>query len=241
MGTHGSFGLRFDTDIHDQLSGLYIPSPGAHHKMLIALDTETTGVPLWSYPDPFCPKQVVAWPRLVSVAWQVVTPGVTPAPEELVARPDGFVIPTGASNVHGISTARATEVGKPLVTILDRLLQVLNTCQDDDEVVVIAAYNYEFDYGVLVAECTRLGHPLGARLGTVQWQCVMRLVKQAGNHDRYLNLKRAVELYAPNHHSSRFHSASGDVTALVALMLARALTHGQRRRHQERRGVSAVG
>jgi len=188
--------------------------------MLIALDTETTGVPLWSYPDPTCPKQVVAWPRLVSVAWQKVTGGISAAPQELIAKPNGFVIPDGASNVHGISTEKALSVGISLVTILDRLLKLLDDHADD--VVVIAAYNYEFDYGVLVAECTRLQHPLGKRLGAVQWQCVMRMVKHVGNHPRYLNLRKAVETYVPNHTARNFHSASGDVSALVALMLATA-------------------
>ena len=186
--------------------------------MLLALDTETTGVPLWSYPDPTSRAQLRAWPRLVSVAWQVVTKNGRISPEECIAKPEGFVIPESASRIHGISQQKAVSVGKPLEKILDTLLAVIKS--DTSGTVVIAAYNCEFDYGVLVSECTRTGHALGALLQRVEWQCIMRLVKQVGSHKRHLNLKSAVQIYAPNFYDTGFHTAAGDVTAMVTLMLA---------------------
>jgi len=113
--------------------------------MLIALDTETTGVPLWPYPDPHNKRQVGAWPRLVSVAWQVVTKKGDISPEEWVARPDGFRIPTKASDIHGITHSKALAVGRPLSNILDVLYGLI--CSDTTGVVVLAAYNHRFDYG----------------------------------------------------------------------------------------------
>ena len=142
----------------------------------------------------------------------------TVSPEETVAKPDGFVIPAAASRIHGITQEKALSVGKPLEKVLDKLLAVIKS--DTSGTVVIAAYNCEFDYGVLVAECTRTGHALGDHLQNVEWQCVMRLVKRVGNHKRHLNLKSAVQMYAPYFRESGFHTASGDVTAMVALMLA---------------------
>ena len=196
--------------------------------MLLALDTETTGVPLWSYPDPTSRAQLRAWPRLVSVAWQVVTKNGKISPEECIAKPEGYVIPDSASKIHGITQKRAMSVGKPMEKILDTLLAVIES--DTSGTVVIAAYNCEFDYGVLVAECTRMGHALGDYLQKVEWQCIMRLVKQVGNHKKHLNLKSAVQIYAPNYYNSGFHTASGDVTAMVTLMLALAkvVKNGQR-------------
>ena len=187
--------------------------------MLLALDTETTGVPLWSYPDPTSPCQVRAWPRLVSVAWQVVTKTGSVSPEEWIAKPEGFKIPKQASDIHGITQEKALKIGKPLVWVLDTLHNLIRKSKGT---VVVAAYNCEFDFGVLVAECTRLQHPLGSQLLKVEWQCVMKLVKQVGNHRKHLNLKTALQTYVPSFNPGKYHTASGDVTALVALMLALA-------------------
>lgn len=113
--------------------------------MIIALDTETTGVPLWSYPDPYNKAQTHAWPRLVSVAWQVVTKAGDTSPEEWVARPDGFRIPKKASDIHGITQNKALAVGRPISKILDVLHALISS--DTTGVVVLAAYNHKFDYG----------------------------------------------------------------------------------------------
>tara|TARA_B100000035_G_C21028136_1_gene567120 strand:+ start:1114 stop:1560 length:447 start_codon:yes stop_codon:yes gene_type:complete len=140
--------------------------------MLLAIDTETTGVPLWSYPDPYCRHQVGSWPRLVSVSWQVVTRNQARSPEEWVAKPDGFKIPSSASDIHGITHEKAASVGHPLCKILDILYALIESHRPGT--VVLAAYNYMFDYGVIAAECTRLDHPLGPILkNKVEWQCIV--------------------------------------------------------------------
>lgn len=48
----------------------------------------------------------------------------------------------------------------------------------------------------------------------------MKLVKEVGQHKKYLNLKTALQTYVPNFKAITFHTASGDVAALVALMFA---------------------
>ena len=187
--------------------------------MIIALDTETTGIPLWNYPDPKSPAQVPGWPRLVTVAWRPLGRGMANSPVEMMAKPDGFRIPESATRVHGISNKRAEEEGVPVRGILDRLAAVIDKAEPGP--VVIAAYNYEFDYGVIMAECTRTGHArLAALLDACEWQCVMRLTKTLGNHHRFIALKKAIQIHAPGFDQSKFHTASGDVTALVALMMA---------------------
>tara|TARA_B100000035_G_C21028136_1_gene567121 strand:+ start:1567 stop:1869 length:303 start_codon:yes stop_codon:yes gene_type:complete len=72
----------------------------------------------------------------------------------------------------------------------------------------------------------------------------MKLVKQVGNHRRHLNLRTAVQTYVPSFSSSKFHTASGDVTAMVALMLALAKIskkNGKRRRHSAEGELSKLG
>lgn len=72
-------------------------------------DTETAGLPKnFSAPT----TDVDNWPRLVQLSWILTDE----RKEVFIIRPDGFTIPEEASNVHGITTERASESRKPSTT-----------------------------------------------------------------------------------------------------------------------------
>ena len=64
-------------------------------------DTETTGLPRnWNAPV----DDVNNWPRLVQLAFEFYKDGSKIRSGEYIIKPDGFVIPTETSNIHGITT-----------------------------------------------------------------------------------------------------------------------------------------
>lgn len=78
-------------------------------------DTETTGLPLFGEPSDD-PRQ----PHLVQIAAQLVedeTDAVV-ASFAAIVKPEGWAIPEEAAAVHGITTARALEVGLPIGAVL---------------------------------------------------------------------------------------------------------------------------
>lgn len=112
-------------------------------------DTETTGVPR-NYKAPITDTD--NWPRLVQL-------GAILADEEgnvldainLVVYPDGFSIPKEASDVHGITTERAREIGQPLPDVLTMYCELLQQAD------VVVGHNISFDIHIVGAELYRLG------------------------------------------------------------------------------------
>ncbi len=116
--------------------------------MYLIFDTETTGLPR----DHRAPLTDTAnWPRVVQIAWQLhAATGKLLSHNSLIVKPEGFSIPFNAEKVHGISTARALEVGKPLSEVLDIFLA------DAQKAQLIVGHNIEFDMNILGAEFYRL-------------------------------------------------------------------------------------
>jgi DNA polymerase-3 subunit epsilon len=71
----------------------------------------------------------------------------------LIVKPDGWEIPRGASDVHGITTEIANQCGVPLALALATFSNLVKT--SDDHV----AHNEEFDQRVLQAQFHRLNRP----------------------------------------------------------------------------------
>lgn len=114
----------------------------------LIVDCETTGLPR-DFKAPY--TKVRNWPRVVEVAWilyddehQIV------ASQCRIIRPDGFRIPKAAECIHGISTAQALAVGRPIADVLQELKVAMR------QATVIVAHNAEFDGKVLAAEFWRL-------------------------------------------------------------------------------------
>lgn len=73
--------------------------------MYLFFDTETTGLPKnWKAPI----TDLNNWPRLVQLAFLIFDKnGNKISSGDFIIRPDGFIIPSDASAIHGISTERA--------------------------------------------------------------------------------------------------------------------------------------
>ena len=116
---------------------------------ILFFDTETTGLPKnWKAPV----HQLDNWPRLVQIAWQVYdSNGNLLEEHDYVIRPVGFIIPTGASAVHKITTEKAFETGVDLLTILKVFSSSVKSCG------LMVAHNYSYDYNIIGSELLRNG------------------------------------------------------------------------------------
>lgn len=112
-------------------------------------DTETNGLPR-SYRADWTDS--ANWPRIVQLAWLACDDQLPACPVVRceVIKPDGWEIPERATLVHGISTARALEVGRPLREVLAEFWVDAISSQ------LLVAHNFSFDQAIVGAELTRL-------------------------------------------------------------------------------------
>lgn len=131
-------------------------------KNILLFDTETTGIVNFKRPasDPGQPHLVQLAALLVDFEDSEV--GML----NVIVRPEGFEIPTAASNVHGITTEKARDVGVPLKAALDLFKGFIPQAD------VVVGHNTPFDVMVLGAEWHRLGE--GNPLVTMPVYCTMR-------------------------------------------------------------------
>ncbi|MBC8147490.1 MAG: 3'-5' exonuclease, partial [Bacteroidetes bacterium] len=84
--------------------------------MYLFFDTETNGLPKnWKA----AVSDLNNWPRLVQLAFlyydengNIISNG------DFIIKPEGFTIPFEVSRIHGISTEKAMEEGKPILPVL---------------------------------------------------------------------------------------------------------------------------
>lgn len=107
--------------------------------MYLFIDTETTGLSRSS-------------DHVVQVAWILTDEAGNVEFEEChVIRPDGYSIPWGAAQIHGITTAIAEDIGKSAEWVLQQLsLSVAKAS-------VVVAHNLSFDLGILHHDYKRAG------------------------------------------------------------------------------------
>lgn len=119
--------------------------------MYLIFDTETTGLPK----DEKAPlTDFDNWPRLVQIAWQLHdNKGKLLEAQNYIIKPEGFSIPYNAQKVHGISTQRALDEGKPLQDVLAIFSQTLENTK------LIIGHNVEFDLNIVGAEYLRKEAP----------------------------------------------------------------------------------
>lgn len=117
--------------------------------MYLIFDTETTGLPH----DQAAPvDDLDNWPRLVQIAWQLHdATGKLLSQGNHIIKPEGFTIPFNATKIHGISTERALEVGKPLNEVLDKFTANVHQAKR------LVGHNIEFDNKIIGAEYLRVG------------------------------------------------------------------------------------
>lgn len=115
--------------------------------MILFFDVETAGLPL-NYKAPV--SDVNNWPRLVQIGWILCSSsGEVMGKQEFVIRPEGFVIPEGASNIHGVTQDIAISQGVPVAYILERFAEVVAMSN------VIVGHNIAFDMNIVGAEFLR--------------------------------------------------------------------------------------
>lgn len=115
--------------------------------MYLFFDTETTGLPR-SFKAPV--TNLDNWPRLVQIAWlQYSQKGERIIGKDYIIKPEGFTIPTEASNIHGISTERANKEGVSLDMVLKEFSRLIN------ESSFLVAHNMNFDEKIVGSEFLR--------------------------------------------------------------------------------------
>jgi DNA polymerase-3 subunit epsilon len=115
--------------------------------MFLFFDTETTGLPK-NYKAPV--SDIDNWPRLVQLAWLLMDKnGKEVKAENVIIKPEGFVIPEASSSVHGITTEIANKNGLPLEGVLKDFAQMIK------ESNLIVAHNISFDEKIIGAEFLR--------------------------------------------------------------------------------------
>jgi DNA polymerase III epsilon subunit-like protein len=115
--------------------------------MILFFDTETTGLPK-NYKAHY--SNIDNWPRIVQLSWLMSDDAGNHLSEsDNIIKPEGFLIPTGASNIHGITDEIANEQGKPLVDVLMAFQKDLATAN------LVCCHNLGYDKPILQAEFLR--------------------------------------------------------------------------------------
>lgn len=177
---------------------------------IVFFDTETTGLP---------PKEAKwdidfeQFPRICQLSW--IYNG---REENHIIRPDGWVIPQEATDVHGITNERAMAEGEPLVNVIGQFVE------DCGNAKLICGHNIYFDTSIIKSELKRYGmyeildaeNALfkGKRIDTMRPS--MAFVDARFSNGR-LKFPRLEELYARCFPGETFpaHDAIEDVRAVV--------------------------
>ena len=119
--------------------------------MYLIFDTETTGLPR-SFKAPI--SDVDNWPRVVQLAWQLHDDdGSLVEHKDFLIKPDGFDIPYGSEQIHGISTELASKEGIELSEGLALFEEALSKAS------FLVGHNVNFDVNVLGCEFFREERP----------------------------------------------------------------------------------
>jgi DNA polymerase III epsilon subunit-like protein len=184
--------------------------------MKLVFDTETTGIAQFKLP-PSHPSQ----PRLVQIAGLVVDDDWSECSSfSLIVSPDGFEIPEQASVIHGITTAKATLYGIPLVVALSVFNNLAKTVSE------VWAFNSAFDELIVRSEFHRVNRPCG--LDAVPVKCAMLACKDilclppnfAGGDYKWPKLSEAYSFFFDGAVFDKAHDALADVRATVKVMQA---------------------
>ncbi len=180
---------------------------GWHQRPFVAFDTETTG-------------KEAETARIVSAAVVAVDPtaGKTDV-REWLADP-GIDIPEEASKIHGITTERAREHGRPAADVAGEIADALESSWDDGLPVVV--YNAPYDLTLLNEELRRHGFPGLGPVGLVIDPLVIDRKVQPRKIKGGHQLGTACAIYNIDLSSEDAHGAAKDAlaTARLAWMLA---------------------
>lgn len=116
--------------------------------MILAFDTETTGLPDWR-----APSDAEHQPHLVQLAMILMENDFTErASVSLIIKPDGWDIPAEVSAIHGITTEMANEFGVPEKTAARLFGQLLYGRK-----ALAVGHNVSFDLRIMRIALLRAG------------------------------------------------------------------------------------
>ncbi|MFC5281252.1 exonuclease domain-containing protein [Arcanobacterium canis] len=171
---------------------------------IIGFDTETTGV------DPLNSRLVTASVVLVEESrttrhYWLADPGVE--------------IPPQAQRVHGISTQKAQEEGRPIAQVLDEIADIL--CNHMQQGFVVVAFNASYDLTLMECELERHGlDTMAKRLGREIGPIIDPYMVDK-SCDRFRKGKRRLENLAQHYavdQDDAFHNAEADVLATLRVL-----------------------
>ena len=184
--------------------------------LLFFYDTETSGLPDWK-----SPSEAEHQPHIVQAAGAIVDSETreTIASIELIAKPDGWVIPDEVAAIHGITTERALQLGVPEREVLTAMLAMWNRCE------FRVAHNEQFDARILRIAMKRnpdlFEESFVESFRTAPSYCTMRrstpIVRLPGN--KWPKLTEAHQHFFGRTFDDA-HSAMADVRACIAVYFA---------------------
>ena len=180
----------------------------ASTKTILFFDAETTGVPK-NYKAPI--SDFANWPRLVQLGWAIYgADGMEINADEMIIKPDGFVIPPEAVNIHGITTAVAREKGINLSDVLSKF------SDDLVSVPLLVGHNIEFDENIVGCEFLRCN--MKNMFPSKKRMCTMKLsvdyCKLPGPYgNKWSKLDELHNILLHTNMDGRQHTALADVRA----------------------------
>lgn len=118
--------------------------------MLLAFDTETTGLP-----DFRSPSDAQHQPHLVQLAMILLDDDlVERASVSVIVKPEGWEIPDEVAKIHGITTEIATAVGISEKIVTDLYVSLMYS----DQPKVAVAHNVDFDLRIMRIAMLRAGY-----------------------------------------------------------------------------------
>jgi DNA polymerase-3 subunit alpha len=178
--------------------------------MFLVFDTETTGLPKhWNAPI----SDHENWPRCVQIAWQLHDDfGACIEHKDYIVSPEGFDIPYESEQIHGISTALATQEGSAINAILADFTTALAKSK------YIIGHNVKFDINIIGAELDRLGLDTSITTTPILDTCTEHtatLCQIPGGRGGKFKLPTLSELYKNLFDDSfdQAHNATADVEA----------------------------
>lgn len=182
--------------------------------MYLAIDVETTGLAK-DYKADYSDTE--NWPRIVELAWQVLDSDLNLVKKKCnIIKPNNFIIPQDAIDIHGIDQQQAEEEGVELSGLLVELYDDIQNCQ------FIIGHNIAFDKRVLGCELFRANMLIELeQFKTLKKKCTMlssmKLCDLKQNNSKRLKYPKLNETYVKlfDKKFEDAHMAEADLEATV--------------------------
>lgn len=186
-------------------------------KHILFFDLETSGLPQFDDYGKFGDPKILEnydCARIVQFTWIISTyEKKLVSKQNLIIKPDNFIIPKVAADIHGITTEMAIEKGVSIHIAIKKFRKALKKYN----VSKIIAYNIDFDSKVLLSELYRYNNypELIDEIINTRLVCAMRMAHYY--IDRYSKWPKLGELYKKlfRKEMKNAHDALFDVKALI--------------------------